>query len=37
MNRLTQEKDKIKEGSIIKHLRNLYRLKKETDDEPIKD
>ena len=37
MNRLTDENDEKIEGNIIKDVRNLFRLKKEIDDNVIKD
>ena len=37
MNRLTDENDEKIEDSIIKDVRNLFRLKKEIDDNVIKD
>ena len=37
MNRLTDENDEKIEENIIKDIRNLFRLKKEIDDNVIKD
>ena len=37
MNRLTGENDEKIEDNIIKDVRNLFRLKKEIDDNVIKD
>ena len=37
MNRLTDENDEKIEDNIIKDVRNLFRLKKEIDDNVIKD